>query len=65
MSKRFMPQTSAISMGAILPRKIEARKEDTSEMREVLRYSFGCFNLNRRICGPVKRCDAILESART
>ena len=57
-----MPQTSAISIGAILPRKIEARKDETSEIREVFEYSMGCFVLNRSIWGPVKRCDIIQVS---
>lgn len=35
MSKRFMPHASEMSMGAILPRKREARKEETSVIREV------------------------------
>lgn len=44
-------------MGAILPRKIEARKDETREIRDVFRYSCGCFVLKRDICGPVKRCE--------
>lgn len=35
MSQRFIPQTSLISKGAILPRNTDARNEDTSVMREV------------------------------
>ena len=35
MSQRFMPQTSEMSIGATFPRKREARKEETSEMRAV------------------------------
>ena len=37
MSQRFIPQTSLISIGATLPRNMEARKEDTREIREVSR----------------------------
>lgn len=57
ISHRFMPQTSEMSIGAILPRKIEARKDETKEIRDVFRYSCGCFVLKRDIWGPVKRCD--------
>ena len=35
ISQRFMPHTSEMSMGATLPRKRVARKEETREMREV------------------------------
>jgi hypothetical protein len=35
MSQRLAPHTSLMSMGATLPRKIEARNEDTREMRDV------------------------------
>ena len=35
MSQRFMPQASLMSIGAILPRKMEARKDETRVMREV------------------------------
>lgn len=35
MSNRFMPHASEMSIGAILPRKREARKDETSVMREV------------------------------
>ena len=37
ISHRFMPQTSLMSKGAMRPRKIEARKEDTNVMRDVAR----------------------------
>ena len=36
MSHRFIPQTSDMSIAATFPRKIDARNEDTREMREVL-----------------------------
>ena len=36
MSHRFIPQTSDMSIGATFPRKIDARNEETREMREVL-----------------------------
>lgn len=36
MSHKFMPQTSLMSNGAILPKNIEARKDDTSVIRVVL-----------------------------
>ena len=36
MSHRFMPQTSEMSIGAILPRKMEARNDETREMQDVL-----------------------------
>ena len=62
ISQRFIPQTSEISMGAILPRKIEARNEDTRDIREVFLYSLGCLHLKRRICGPVKRCEQVVSS---
>lgn len=35
ISHKFMPQASLMSMGAILPRKMEARKEETRVIREV------------------------------
>lgn len=41
MSQRFMPQASLMSMGAILPRKMEARKEETRVIREVASYTSG------------------------
>lgn len=56
ISQRFIPQTSEISIGAILPREIEARNEDTREMREVFAYSLEGLVLKRSIRGPVKRC---------
>ena len=37
MSQRFMPHTSLMSKGAIRPRKMDARKEETRVMREVAR----------------------------
>lgn len=46
---RFMPQTSEISRGAILPRKMEARKEDTKQIRDVCSYFCGCCFLNLKI----------------
>jgi hypothetical protein len=35
MSQRLAPQTSEMSMGAIAPRKTEAKKDETREMRDV------------------------------
>jgi hypothetical protein len=35
ISQRFAPQTSLMSIGATLPRKMEARNEDTREIRAV------------------------------
>lgn len=35
ISQRFMPQASLMSIGAILPRKMEARKDETRVIREV------------------------------
>ena len=55
MSHKFIPQTSEMSIGAILPRNIEARNEDTREIRDVFLYSSGCLVRKRRIWGPVKR----------
>lgn len=55
MLKRFIPQTSEMSIGAIDPRNRDARKEETREMREVEAYSVGWSWRNRKICGPVKR----------
>lgn len=37
MSQRSMPQTSLMSKGAILPRKRDARKDETRVIREVRR----------------------------
>ena len=44
-----------MSIAATLPKKIEARNEETSDIRDVFAYSLGCVVLKRRICGPVKR----------
>jgi len=41
MSKRFMPHASETSIGATLPRKIEARKEETNVIRDVALYTSG------------------------
>lgn len=35
MSQRLAPQTSLMSIGATLPRNIDARKDETREMRAV------------------------------
>ena len=55
MSQRFIPHTSDMSIGATFPRKIEARNEETRDMRDVFWYSLGCLVLKRSICGPVNR----------
>ena len=55
MFQRFIPQTSEMSMGAMRPRKIEARKDDTRDIRWVEAYAPGCLRRKRMICGPVKR----------
>ena len=47
MSHRLAPQTSLMSMGATLPRKMEARKDETSEMRAVALYASGYFSWKR------------------
>jgi hypothetical protein len=62
MSHRFAPVTSEISMGATLPRKIEARKEDTREMRAVALYASGYLSWNRRIWGPLKRYMVLVST---
>jgi len=49
ISQRFIPQTSEMSIGAILPRNIEAKNEDTRDIREVALYSLGCLVLKRSI----------------
>lgn len=54
--RRFVPPASLMSMGAMAPRKSEARKDDTSETREVAAQSAGWRVRKRRICGPLKRC---------
>lgn len=54
-SHKFIPQTSDMSIGATFPRNIDARNEETRQIREVARYSSGCLRLNRSIWGPVKR----------
>lgn len=36
ISHRFMPQTSLMSKGAMWPRKIDDRNEETSVMRDVI-----------------------------
>jgi hypothetical protein len=38
-----------MSMGAILPRNMDARKEETREMREVALYASRYFSWKRRI----------------
>lgn len=53
MSHRLAPQTSLMSMGATLPRKMEARKDETSEMRAVALYASGYFSWKRWIWGPL------------
>ena len=55
MSQRLAPQTSEISIGAILPRKMEASQEETREMRLVWPYAWWLRRWKRRIWGPVKR----------
>jgi hypothetical protein len=62
MSHRFAPVTSEISMGATLPRKTEARKEDTREMRAVALYASGYLSWNRRIWGPLKRFMVLVST---
>lgn len=57
MSQRLAPQTSLMSIGAILPRKMDARKAETREMRAVTLYESGYFSWKRLICGPLKRCE--------
>lgn len=51
-----MPHASEMSIGATLPRKSEARNDETSEIREVALYTSGRNLWNLMICGPVKRC---------
>jgi len=41
ISHRFVPQTSLMSMGATVPRKMDAMKEDTRDMRAVALYASG------------------------
>ena len=50
--------TSLMSMGAMRPRKMDARKEDTKVMREVAAYAEGYLVWKRRIWGPLKRWEA-------
>lgn len=63
---------SEISVGATLPRNIDARKDDTREIRDVLSYFSAYLVLKRRIWGPVNRyevglrlADASIDSAGT
>jgi hypothetical protein len=48
-------------MGAMSPRKREARKDETSEMREVAAYMSGSLRRRRIICVPVKRCRGVSQ----
>ena len=41
MFHRFIPQTSEISKGAMLPKNSDARNDDTSEIRDVFLYCSG------------------------
>ena len=40
-------------MGAILPRRMDERNDDTKEMRDVCFHSFGYFWCHLLICGPL------------
>lgn len=58
ISRRFMPEPSARSMGAILPARSEQAKDDTSEILAVAWYTRGRFLNILRIWGPVNRSYA-------
>jgi hypothetical protein len=62
MEKRFAPHASLMSMGAMAPRKIDARKDETREILAVAAYSAGCVSRKRWIWGPLKRCGVYQPS---
>lgn len=44
ISHKLAPHTSLISIGATLPRKTDARNEETREIRDVALYASGYFS---------------------
>jgi hypothetical protein len=58
ISRRFIPEPSANSIGATFPANKEQANELTRDIRSVLSYNLGLVSKIFAICAPVKRSYA-------